>query len=209
MEHYLKSNITFPVKIAHSEPRFSCHAEGRKQTPPHSDLNRLLLQITVASPVWPWIICNAKAADRLLGLTREYTSQGQIMFRIKVSFAVLFRTSMCGMDIFRRVLLQRKGCMQHTNLDWQKIRCCAIGNLSRELQILFSKTFSRRRMSIGWSTCFRKSSIKRFTIMLLMAFPTQLQRDPSQWKKNDCVCFDTHYCSSLNVCCLSYFCVWR
>lgn len=62
-----------PVNTAHLEPPFSYLTEERKQTPPQGDLNRLLLQITVASPLWSRFICNAKVAGGHR-ITLEHTS---------------------------------------------------------------------------------------------------------------------------------------
>lgn len=66
-------NLKTSLNMTNLEAQFSYLPEGRKQIPPQSDLNRLLLQITVASPLWSRFICNAKVAH-CLGITLEHTS---------------------------------------------------------------------------------------------------------------------------------------
>lgn len=56
----------------HVEPVFSNLAQERKQIPPQSEQDRLLLQITATSPLRSRFICNAKAAD-CFGNSSEHT----------------------------------------------------------------------------------------------------------------------------------------
>lgn len=79
-----------PVNVAHLEPLFSYLAEERKQIPPQSDLDRLLLQITTLLKIHLQFKGSRQSGDNI----GAHFSQRQVIFEINVSFPAGYRALM-------------------------------------------------------------------------------------------------------------------
>lgn len=83
-------------------------------------MNGLLFQMTVASPLWLRLICNAKV-DCLGDSIRAPFFQRELIIEFNVHFKAGYRAAMCVKNM--SILCQRKrkgaGCMQAT--DFQMI----------------------------------------------------------------------------------------